>query len=71
MLTITIDKIQEYISLFQINHLVNYQKLYQKFTFLKTFNSECSSIEELFTDHNSKPIEIEDKTNLTVIINWF
>ena len=31
------------------------------FIFLKTFNSEFSYIEILFTDQNSKPLEIEDK----------
>ena len=34
--------------------------------FLKTFNSE---IKVWFKDQNSKPLEIEDKTNLTVVIN--
>ena len=39
------------------------------FIFLKTFNSEFSSIEVWFTDHNSKPLEIEDKTNIILVIN--
>ena len=34
--------------------------------FLKTFNSEVSYIEVWFTDKNSKPREIEDKTNITL-----
>ena len=34
--------------------------------FLKTFNSEVSYIEVWFTDKNSKPLEIEDKTNITL-----
>ena len=38
-------------------------------TFLKTFNSEFSYIEVWFTDQNSKPVEIEDKINITLVIN--
>ena len=37
--------------------------------FLKTFNSEFSCIEIWFTDQNSKPLEIEDKINITLLIN--
>ena len=37
--------------------------------FLKTFNSEFSYIEVWFTDQNSKPLEIEDKINITLVIN--
>ena len=36
--------------------------------FLKTFNSEYDEIIVWFTDENSKPLEIEDKINLTMII---
>ena len=36
--------------------------------FLKTFNSEYDEIIVLFTDQNSKPLEIEDRINLTMII---
>ena len=39
------------------------------FIFLKTFNSEFSHIEVWFTDQNSKPLEIEDKINITLVIN--
>ena len=39
------------------------------FLFLKTFNSEFSYIEVQFIDQNSKPLEIEDKTNITLVIN--
>ena len=39
------------------------------FIILKTFNSECSYIEVWFTDQNSKPLEIEDKINITLVIN--
>ena len=37
-------------------------------TFLKTFNSEYDEIIISFTDQNSKPLEIEDRTNLTMVI---
>ena len=36
--------------------------------FLKTFNSEYNEIEVWFTDQNSKPLEIEDRINLTIVI---
>ena len=36
--------------------------------FVKTFNSEYDEIKVWFTDQNSKPLEIEDKINLTMII---
>ena len=35
--------------------------------FLKTFDSEFSFIELWFTDQNSKPLEIEDKINITLV----
>ena len=41
----------------------------ENFIFLKTFDSECSYIEVWFTDQNSNPLEIEDKTNITLVIN--
>ena len=41
----------------------------KNFMFLKTFNSEFSYIEVWFTDQNSKPLEIEDKINITLVIN--
>ena len=36
--------------------------------FLKTFNSEDDEIEVWFTDQNCRPLEIEDKINLTLVI---
>ena len=36
--------------------------------FLKIFNSEFQEIKVWFTDQNSKPLEVEDKINLTLII---
>ena len=41
----------------------------KNFIFLKTFNSEFSYIEVWFTDRKSKPLEIEDKINITLVIN--
>ena len=47
-----------YIPLLQIsNHI-----------FLKTFNSEYDEIVVWLTDQNSKPLEIEDRINLTMVI---
>ena len=39
------------------------------FIVLKTFNPVFSYIEEWFTDQNSKSIEIEDKIDITLVIN--
>ena len=39
------------------------------FIFLKTFDSDFSYIEVWFTDLNSNPFEIEDKINITLVIN--
>ena len=36
---------------------------------LKTFNSEFLYIEVWFTDQNSKRLRIEDKINITLVIN--
>ena len=36
--------------------------------FLKTFNSEFQEISVWFTDQTSKPLEVADKINLTLII---
>ena len=37
--------------------------------FLKTFDSEFSYIEVWFTDQNSKPLDIQDKIKITLVIN--
>ena len=39
------------------------------FIFLQTFDSEFSHIDVWFTDQNSKPLEIEDKINITLDID--
>ena len=36
--------------------------------FLKTFNSEFQEIKIWFIDQRSKPLEVEDKVNVTLII---
>ena len=36
--------------------------------FLKTFNSEFQEVKVWFTDQTSKPLELEDKINITLII---
>ena len=38
------------------------------FTMMNTVNTEFSSVEVWFTDQSSKPLEIEDNLNLTLII---
>ena len=41
----------------------------KNFIFLKMFNTELSYIQLWFTDQNSKPLEIEDEINITLVIN--
>ena len=41
----------------------------KKFIFLKTFNLEFSYIAVWFTDQKSKPLEIEEKMNITLLTN--
>ena len=41
----------------------------KNFIFLKIFDLEFSYIEEWFTDQISKPLKIEDKINITLVIN--
>ena len=36
--------------------------------FLKTFNSEYDQVKVWFTDQNGKPLEMEDRINLTMVI---
>ena len=42
---------------------------FKNFIFLKKFSSEFSYIELWFTDLNSKPLEIQNKLNITLVIN--
>ena len=39
------------------------------YVFLKPFNSEFQEIKIWFTDQTSKPLEVEDKINVTLILN--
>ena len=41
----------------------------ENFIFLKTFDSEFSHIGVWFADQSSKPLETEDKVNVTLVIN--
>ena len=41
----------------------------KKFIFSKIFNSEFSYIELWLFDQNSKPLEIEEEINITLVIN--
>ena len=41
----------------------------KNFVFLEAFDSEFSYIEVWFTEQNSSPLEIEDKINITLVIN--
>ena len=65
-----INMIQEFCrDLLLINCLVKCQIFHLKILFPRTFNSEFLHIEVWFTDQNSKPLEIEDKINITLVIN--
>ena len=41
----------------------------ENFTSLKTFDSEFSYIAVWFMDQNFNPLEIEDKINITLVVN--
>ena len=42
----------------------------KNFIFLKIFDLEFSYIKEWFTDQIFKLVKIEDKINITLVINW-
>ena len=48
---------------------INQDKNGENFIFSKTFDAELSYIEVWFTDQSSKPLEVEDKINITLVIN--
>ena len=48
-------------------HLLNVEL--NNLVFLKTYNTEFDEIIITFTDQNVRPLEIEDKVNLTLFIN--
>ena len=41
----------------------------KNFILIKTFDSDFSYIEVWFTDQKSNPLDIEDKINITFVIN--
>ena len=41
----------------------------KNFIFLKTFKSKFSSSKVWFTDQNCKPLQVEDKITITLVIN--
>ena len=52
--------IKFYIHLFQVKHLLVYQKFHQQMlSFLKTFKSKFQEIDVWFTDQNNQTLEIE------------
>ena len=52
----------------QLGQLINISP--HSLAMLSTINTEFSSIEVWFTDQNTKPLEIEDNVNMTLIIGW-
>ena len=63
------DYHEYYILLFQINRLGSLLDISpSNHIFLKTFNSEYDETVVWFTDQNSKPLGIEDRINLTMVI---
>ena len=48
-------------------YLLNFEP--GKLVFFKTCNTEFDHITLTFTDQNGRPVEIEDKSNLTTVIN--
>ena len=64
-----INKTRQYcIRLFPINRLVVYKNFSHKPYILKKIQLRNNGIEVWFTDQNSKPLEIEDRINLTMAI---
>ena len=49
------------------DHLIDISA--KNFIFYKTFNSKFSYMEVWFTDRNRKPLDIEYKTNIALVIN--
>ena len=57
--TFTSNKSYAYLLNVELNNVV----------FLKSYNTEFDDIIITFTDQNGRPLEIEDKVNLTLLIN--
>ena len=69
LLIIVINKIREFCIHFIVpnksfSQLLNVSP--KNFIFSKTFDSEFSHVDVWFTDHNFKPLEIENKINFTL-----
>ena len=65
----TISKIQEYsIPLYQTRLVSLLEISPTNHIFLEAFNSEFQEIKIWFTDESSKPLEVEDRINVTLII---
>ena len=68
-----INKIQESCIICSICSITPFVQLIdispKTFVFLKTSNLDFSWIEVWFTDQNSQPLDIEDKINITLVIN--
>ena len=68
LLMIVINKIQDScVHLLLINRLANRSP--KNVIFLKNFDSEFSYICVWLTDQNCKSVQIEDKVNITLVIN--
>ena len=57
--TFTLNKSYAYLLNVELRNLV----------FLKTYNTEFDKIIIKFTDQNTRPLEIEGKINLTLLVN--
>ena len=69
-LTIIINGTQEFYTIILNKSVAQLlEDSHKNFVSLKMFNLEFSYIEVWFTDQNSKPLEIEDKINITLVIN--
>ena len=60
-----------YVRLFEIKNLFRYSEFHHLNLFFKAFHSDYSYIDIQCSDQNSKPLEIEDIINLTLVINWY
>ena len=70
MLTTIISKIEDScIHFFIINNLAIIRYITQKFYIFKNFWFRIFPFEVWFADQNSRPLEVEDKINITLVIN--
>ena len=57
-----------FVSSKQFKQIINVSP--HSWTILNNINTKLTFIEIWFTDQNSKPLEIEDNLNITMIIGW-